>query len=177
MVLRPIQNKLILSIVLVHLTSGCENHTTQLALEAADRQAQQNTVMADLNKEVAAGVQHLVTADAQARQDILTVHHDLQSERTRLDTGWNKLDAERRDIAGQRRTESMVASIATLVGGPLLLIVLLGFCWYVLTASCDRDDMDRQLNEILIQEILPPEPQRLCGGEPFPQLLDDLSKQ
>ena len=65
--------------------------------------------MAELNKEVAGGTHRLVEADAQARKEIVGVHRDLQAERTRLDTGWNALEQERQQIAGQRRTESMLA--------------------------------------------------------------------
>ena len=45
---------------------GCDDKATKIAREAADRQAQQNTAMADLNKEVASGTHKLVEADAQA---------------------------------------------------------------------------------------------------------------
>ena len=72
---------------LVILTSGCDDRATQIAREAANRQAQQNTAMADLNKEVASGTHQLVEADAQTRKEIVGVHHELQAERTRLDTG------------------------------------------------------------------------------------------
>ena len=98
-------------IVLVILISGCDDRATQIAREAANRQAQQNTAMADLNKEVASGTHQLVEADAQARKEIVGVHHELQAERTRLDTGWNSLEQERRQIAGQRRTESMLVPV------------------------------------------------------------------
>ena len=74
----------ILSITLLAATHGCDKKATQIAREAADRQAQQNTAMAQLNKEVASGSHQLVEADAQARQEIVGVHHDLQAERTRL---------------------------------------------------------------------------------------------
>ena len=59
---------------------GCDDRVTQVAREAANRQAQQNTVMAELHQEVAAGTRELVAADAKARGDIVGVHHDLQSD-------------------------------------------------------------------------------------------------
>src|SRR3954447_14007693 len=108
---------LILSITLLAATNGCDDRVSQIAREAADRQAQQNTEMAQLNKEVASGSHQLVEADAKARQDIVGVHHDLQSERTRLDTSWSELESERREIAGQRRTESMLVSLSSAIGG------------------------------------------------------------
>jgi hypothetical protein len=144
---------------------------TRIAREAADRQAQQNTAMAELNKEVAGGTRRLVGADAQARKEIVGVHRDLQAERSRLDTNWNALETERRQIAGQRRTESMLVPATQILGGTALAIVLLGFCWYALVASRRSDDTDAQLNELLIGEILPDGPPLLVSGEPSPSLL------
>ena len=55
------------------VTNGCDN-STQIAREAADRQAEQNRQMAQLNKEVAAGTHRLVEADAKTRQELIGVH-------------------------------------------------------------------------------------------------------
>src|SRR6478672_561417 len=145
-------------LLLIVLINGCSDQTTRIAREAADRQAQQNTAMADLNKEVASGTHQLVEADAQARKEIVGVHHELQSERSRLDTGWNSLEEERRRIAGERTTQSMFVAIAPLIGGTVLLIVLLGFCWYALAAARDDDGTVVELNEMLVHEILRDEP-------------------
>src|SRR5215216_4653667 len=101
----------ILSIILFAATHGCDDKATQIAREAADRQAQQNTEMAQLTKEVASGSHQLVEADAKARQEIVGVHHDLQAERTRLDTSWYALEQERKGIATQRRTESLLIPV------------------------------------------------------------------
>src|SRR5437868_5789183 len=167
----------ILAIVLpLAATHGCEDKTSQIAREAADRQAQQNTEMAELNKEVASGSHQLVEADANARKEIVGVHHELQSERTRLDTCWGQLEEERRQIASDRRTESMLVPVAKLVGGVSLIVVLLGFCWYALVAARRGDDTDAQLNELLIGEILP-EQQSLLSVHQEPQSLLGRSRQ
>ena len=152
----------ILSIVLLAATHGCDDRATQIAREAADRQAQQNTEMAQLNKEVASGTHELVESDAKARQDIVGVHHDLQAERTRLDKSRSELESERREIARQRRTESMLIPVA----GVMLLVVLLSFCWYALVASRRSENSDAQLTELLIREILPDEPSLLSSKLP-----------
>ena len=149
------------------MINGCDDRATQIAREAADRQAQQNTAMAELNKEVASGTHQLVEADAQARKEIVGVHRDLQAERTRLDTGWSELEDERRQIAGQRRTESMLAPVTPLVGGFLLTAMLLGFCWFALVRACRRDDSDAELNELLIHEILTDAPSLALDGSPL----------
>jgi hypothetical protein len=154
---------LILWIVLSILTSGCDDRTTQIAREAADRQAQQNNAMSELTKEIATGSHELVEADAQARQEIVGVHRDLQAERTRLDTGWNALETERQRIAGQRRIESMLGSLATLVGGLLLVVVLLGFCWYAIGAAHSDEDLHFRLNDYLVSEVLAADLPRLSA--------------
>jgi hypothetical protein len=157
-------------IVLVILISGCDDRATQIAREAANRQAQQNTAMADLNKEVAGGTHQLVEADAQARKEILGVHHELQAERTRLDTGWNSLEQERRQIASQRRTESILVPVIEAGGLLALVIALLGFCWYALVSCRNSHDTDAQLNELLIHEFLPDESTRLSSSHSWPLL-------
>lgn len=103
------------------LTTGCtDERVTEIAREAANRQAQQNVAMAELNKEVASGTKRFVEADAQSRKEIASVHRELQAERTRLDTGWNDLEAERKNIASQRRSESLLVPIAQSASGVLL---------------------------------------------------------
>jgi hypothetical protein len=148
------QRTWILGILLMSLASGCDERATQIALDAADRQAQQNTAMVELNKEVAGGAHQLVEADAKARGEMVTVHRELQAERTRLDSGWTVLDQERLAVANQRRTESMLVPAISLIGNMLLVIVLLGFCWYALVASRHGDGTEAQLNELLVSEFL-----------------------
>jgi hypothetical protein len=157
-------------IILLMLISGCDDRVTQIAREAANRQAQQNTAMADLNKEVAGGTHHLVEADAQTRKEIVGVHHELQAERTRLDTGWNSLEQERRQIAGERRTESMLAPTIQAGGILALALVLLGFCWYAIGASRRSEGSVVELNELLVREILPDESTRLFPSRVSPLL-------
>src|SRR3954471_21065160 len=111
-------------IIVPILLSGCDDRATQIAREAADRQAQQNTAMAKV-----------VEADAQAHKEIIGVHHELQAERTQLSAGWNKLEDERRKIAGERRTESMLVSVTQLVGAGVLVGLVLTFCWLVLFSA------------------------------------------
>ncbi len=163
---------IIKSLAFAVLVCGCDDRATQIAREAANRQAQQNTEMANLNKEVAGGTHRLVEEDAQARKEIIGVHHELQSERSRLDTGWNALEEERRRIAGQRVTQSAFAAIASFLGGVALLIVLLGFCWYALFASHNGNVGSGELNELLIHELAHDEHARLTTDGISTSLLD-----
>src|SRR4051794_3653286 len=170
----PEPKHLIPWIVLI-LMSGCDDRVTQVAREAADRQAQQNIEMAQLNKEVASGSHQLVEADAKARQEIVGVHHDLQSERTRLDTSWSELESERRKIAGQRRTESMLVSLSSVIGAVSLVVTLFGFCWYALVSARRDDGTDSQLNELLVQELLGEQPLKLPVDQSQTGLLGHFS--
>lgn len=139
---------------LLILSQGCSDQAAKVALDAADRQAQQNTAMAELNKEVAIGTHQLVEADAQARKDMVTVHHDLQQERSRLDAGWSELNGERHTIAGERKTESLFVSAATLAGSVLLVVLLLGFCRHILAAAQQDGASTAELQELLVNEVL-----------------------
>jgi hypothetical protein len=152
------------------LTSGCDNRATQIAREAANRQARQNAAMADLNKEVASGTQQLVAADAQARKEIVGVHRDLQTERTRLDTSWNALEKERRQIASQRLTESVLVPVIQSGGLLVLVIAVLGFCWYALGNRHDAGYSNAEFNELLVRELLPDDAARRLPGYGCPLL-------
>ena len=154
-----------LILILLTLMSGCDDRATRIAREAADRQAQQNTAMAKLNQEVASGTHQLVAADAEARKEIVVVHHDLQAERSKLDTSWTSLEDERREIAGQRRTESWLSAMTTIIGGILLAAMLLGFCWHAVFAATHVDSL-AELNELLVAEIISDEPRFGTGESP-----------
>lgn len=144
-----------LLIVMSLTTIGCSAEATRVAREAADRQAQQNTAMTELNKEVARGSHRLVEADAQARHDMVGVHHDLQAERSRLDSRWSTLDSERQQLVSDRRTESLVVTVAPLIGGGLAVATLVGFCWWLLVSAAADRRVDARLNEVLLAEVLP----------------------
>jgi hypothetical protein len=157
----------VLIILSISLLSGCDEESAQIAREAANRQAQQNTVMADLNKEVAGGTRRLVESDAHARQEIIGVHRDLQDERRRLDINWNSLEQERQLMAGQRRTESLLVPIAQSAGLVSVVFVLLGFCWHAVAAARRNEASDSQLNELLIGEMLHDQPLLLADTKNF----------
>ncbi|MEX2306903.1 MAG: hypothetical protein WD738_04895 [Pirellulales bacterium] len=64
----------------------------------------------------------------------------------------------------------MLVPVTKLVGGLVLVVVLLGFCWYALMAGHRSDDAD-QLNEHLIQVILSDEPPLLSTSLRRPSLI------
>jgi hypothetical protein len=136
------------------MLSGCESRDVQLAREAANRQAQQNTEMTTLNKEVASGAHQLVAADAQARKEIINVHHELQAERSRLDTSHDALEKERQNIASERQTDSILTALAPLFSTVVLVVVLLGFCWSMTVAAHRRESSDFDVSDLLVRELV-----------------------
>jgi hypothetical protein len=161
--------------ILPILVGSCNYSSTQIAREAADRQAQQNTVMAELNEEVASGTRRLVDADAQARQEIVSVHRDFQAERRQLDTNWNALEEERRQMADRRQTESLLVPVAYYAGLVAVLTALLGFCWYVVVAANRSDHTDQELNAVLIETILADQEELLANDATKRTLLGSSS--
>ena len=152
--LKTLRTSMVSMTLLLSLATGCsDDRVAQVATQAADRQAEQNNTMAKLQQDVATGAQKLVAADADARHEIVAVHHDLQAERGRLDAGWNLLEDDRKQLASERRTESILVPAIELLGGFLLVATLLGFCWYVLVRQRSETVTDADLNELLVQEL------------------------
>lgn len=147
--------------LLTSLLSGCDEQATEIAREAADRQARQNEVMADLQGEVARGTRRLAEADAQSRQEFLGIHHDLQAERGRLDSAWQDVEQQRQQLAGHRRTESLLVPLFQSAGVVLLAALVLGFSWYALVAAHRHDTSEGELNELLLGEFISDEPRLL----------------
>jgi hypothetical protein len=148
--------------IFAHLTTaslliavnGCDDRATHIAREAADRQAQQNTAMTDLNKEVSHGSRDLVAADARARQEVLAVHRDLQSERMRLDASREEVESERKRLAAERQLESLLVPVLSTAGVWAVTLLVLGFCWRALVRAQEDTITDLELNEILVTEVL-----------------------
>jgi len=152
----------VIPIITLLLLIGCnDERVVAISREAADRQAQQNQLISDLNKELAAGSRELVAADAKAREKMVDVHRELQSERQRLDTGWTSLEHQRQQVASRRRTESLLAPAIQNFGVAVVVALVLGFSWYALVASRNATVSDAELSNMLIEEILSNQPTTL----------------
>ncbi|QDU89609.1 hypothetical protein Pla175_30020 [Pirellulimonas nuda] len=150
---------LLLSLMLLLASVGCEDdRVTQVAREAADRQAAQNEAMASVTRE-----------SAEATRQIVAVHSDLQAERRELSGGWNDLESERRQIAQQRRTESALALAVRGAGVVLIVLLTLGVVAILLLGQ-RQDDGNQELVALVVRESL-------RSGSPFPELLRGDSTQ
>lgn len=150
---------LILPATVLLSASGCDDErVAKIATEAADRQAEQNTTMAKLQQEVAAGSKSLVEESAAARQDLLSAHHELYDERTALNDGWNDLEAQRQEIDRNRRGGALLLDIGKALVGLLVVFSVLGFCRQVLRGSGEPDAGDVELQELLVDQLVASHP-------------------
>ncbi len=151
---RPSTTPTALALAALLTISGCDNREAEIAREAADRQAEQNRTMAQLQQEVAVGTRRLAENDARARQQALEVHHDLQGERSQMTDGWDSLEAERQTIARQRRTDSFLAALVTGGGAAVAALFALAFAWLALLGQRRQDDAAESFCELLAEDLL-----------------------
>ncbi len=163
---RTIRCNVLLALLGLSLLVGCDEEdrhkqVAEVANRAADRQAQQNSEMVRLNREVAEGTRRMVTADAEARKEVIVVHQELQAERAALHEGFDKLETERKQIAGQRRTESVLVPALKTIGGAVVATVVVVFCLLLLTGLRNKDADDTELSELLIHDLVSDRPRLL----------------
>ena len=132
-----------------------------MAETAADRQADQNREMSQLNREVAEGTKLLVEADANSREDFVALQRDIQTEQAEVGKQRDQLESERRSIAGERLRESILAPILANLGPLLVCALVLVFCaLLVFGLYSDKGEGD-VVAELLIDEIVAERPTRL----------------
>ncbi len=168
----------ILSFVILLLTiPGCLKNDPQLTawqeqqVEHAQQQAAENT----------AAARALVEADAQARQDLTALQHDLQTERAKVGRQRDSLEIERKHLAAERQRAPIIAAAIQRVGFLAVAALPLLLCWLLLRAPYG-DPSATELEELLIlgfaDETSPLSP---TGGlfaalpQSVPKALDDKS--
>ncbi len=149
-------------ILLILLATGCSSSDDRLIRHVAEsnrQQAQQNSEMAKVHREVAEGTSRLVEAVAESRKEMVPMESDLQEQRAQL-------DKERRSIANERHRESLLAPVVSNVGLMLVAALPLVLCWYLLHGlRTPNEDVSEVLIQNLVSEQLalqsPPDQQRI----------------
>ena len=172
----PLAKTILTSLTLITTLTvqGCDNREAEIAREAADRQADQNREMIRLNREVAAGTSRLVIEDAKARQQALRVQSQLQSERAGLSEGWGQLEAERKQLADARRTDSALAALVSGGAATLSALVALSLAWIALHRGDPADDLAASVCTLIMDDgVSPSDPTLIsaCRGR-FPSAGD-----
>ena len=152
--------------------TGCREkdryrEVAEVATQAADRQAQQNTEMARVQREVAEGTRRMVEADAEARKEIVVVHQEIQAERATLSDSFSKLETERKEIAQERRTESVLVPAVRVIGGAAVAVAVVLFCLALLVGLRRSDAIDSDVSELLISELVSEHPRLLTATNRF----------
>jgi hypothetical protein len=149
-------------LVLIAINGGCDSidqRAVQIATESAERQAEQNQVIADLGRKTSESQRRIVEAVASSRSELVELQKDVAEQR-------KQLDAERKAIASERRYESFLAEIAGPAGWTVLAALPLVLCWLALSdLRASRSD-DHVICQLLVDEFLPAQPNnRLSAPE------------
>ena len=164
-------------IPLITLTLGCveDERLANMAQDATQRQAEQNHAMAQQNRELVEASKRLVEAHAQTRQEFINLNRDLQAQQAETARQHTALEAERRQIAQQRRWDSLLAATLTSMTVLLACLLPLVVAIYALWASREEAASDAELAELLTREMVAEQPVLLARHD-IPALTDDQKR-
>lgn len=136
---------------------GCdENPPDRTAARLAERvthdQAEQNKRLADATKSLTQGSQQLVSAEAKARQEVISLQRDLRQDQADIGRQRDALEAERRQIASQRLTESAWSAMLFAVGVLLACLAPLVLAGMTLVGLW-RSPSDEELHDVLVEHL------------------------
>ena len=149
-----------LLITLIVLMIGCDDdaRVAKMACEQAARQAQQSQQMAKLQQEVAQGSRELVEADANARHECTALQRDLRTDQAEVGRQRDVLENERRQIAAERRWESMLGPAITNTAILLACLLPLLLCFAVFRSLRTPEHAEEALSALLVQELVNDQP-------------------
>ena len=152
---------LLIGLLLAPMTIGCDqnenNRLAEMAERCAERQAEQTRQMTELQHELLEGSRNLVDADAQSRQEMVDLVHDVQDERAKVDQQRDRLEGERRDLATQRQRAPIIAAAITNAALILACVLPLVVCWHLLARPIDPTD-DQLVAEFLLEDLVADRP-------------------
>jgi hypothetical protein len=164
-----------LLIAMMLAASGCRSDENRRIAELAERQLErqdeQNRRIAEMQHEVAEGSRRLVESEAEARQDMITMHRDVQTERSVVGQQRDALEQDRRTLATQRHRDPIIAQAILQIGLLAACLSPLLVCWLLLRQPVEPAD-DREIAELLIGELISSD-RTLLAGDPVPPKLEE----
>ena len=169
---RRIANPLALALALAMV--GCgespdmrDQRLAEFARHSMNEQQKQNARIADQSKAVvdeshqlAQAAKELVNLDAQARRELLAAQSDLTSQLAQqqsvVDAKRDELEQERREIAGRRNRDPIIASAIQYTGLILGCLAPLAICAFVIRQMQSQEPDHAAVAELLIQELTMP---------------------
>jgi len=159
-------------IAAVLIGNGCseDERLARMAQDAVEQQRSQNQEMTRLNREVAEGMKRLVESENESRKELTSLQRDVQRQQADVGVRRDRLESERKHIAGQRYRESILAPL--LFHGSLLIVCALPLllAWYLLHSwRCEAQD-DIAIGELLIEELTSDQPTLLPQRSAMPSI-------
>lgn len=163
-------------VILTVLVTGCDEdpRIVQLSREAAERQARQSQQMAQLSRQTAEGAKLLVESDAQSRKELIVAQQNLHAQQAEIGRQRDQLEAERKEIANERRWDSIVGQAIISTGVLLACLLPLLLAWQLLR-TVHHENPDGELTGMLIAELASPDPRLLPPASLPPPVLDARS--
>ena len=146
------------------------SRVAELATQQLERQADQNRRMSELQQEVASGSRDLVEADANARQEMVTLQREMQTERNEIGHQRDQLEAERREIADRRNRDPIIAAAITRVAFVVVSLLPLLICWLLLQQKVEPADKN-EITELLLDDLVSSEPRLMPPAKTDPAKL------
>jgi VIT1/CCC1 family predicted Fe2+/Mn2+ transporter len=173
---RPIWMALpLLALIAIGCSSGDER-LVELSRESTNRQAEQNRLVENNNRQVLEATNRLVEADAKSRTENNELHRQIESEKSGIDEQRDALEQERRQIAAERTRDPIIAESIQAAAGLIAAMLPLLVCLFLLRGLFQRPD-DETLAEVLIEDLVSqhpllsePEAASLPGTDGAPRL-------
>ena len=151
----------------VESTDMRDQRLAEFARQSMAEQQKQNARIADQSKAVvdeshqlAQAAKELVNLDAQARRELLAAQSSLTSQLTQqqsvVDAKRDELEQERREIAGRRNRDPIIASAIKHTGLILGCLAPLAVCAFVIRQMQAQEPDHAAVAELLIQELTIP---------------------
>ena len=136
-----------IALSLLLLTIGCSD-------ERQLRQWQQQQVeqLLEQTHQNAEAARALVEADTKARQELVAMQHDLQSDQHELGRQRDSLDADRKEVTQARERVPLLAMALQGLAGLLLCGAALAVCVYLLR-GLSNDTGAEELEDLLVLEV------------------------
>lgn len=148
----------VFTLFLVVFSAGCdEDELLELAKRHNLSEQERNRLMAELHGKVAEGSKEMVASDAVARKELVTLHREVQAERAEFGKQRDALERDRKELAAERKRDSLTASAILTLGTLAACLAPLVICGYLLRTPPSEAD-DSQVAELLLSDVIAAQP-------------------
>lgn len=169
------------ALLMLLATIGCspaadlrDQRLAEFAEQSVEQQAKQNEHLArqsqavvEQSQRLAEAGRELVAQDAAARREMVSAQHDLNTQlnqqRAAIDLGRDDLEQDRRQIAGERHRDPIVAASIQTAGLILACLLPLLVCVFIIWQMGRHEPVDAVVAELLTCELVSDQPRLLPG--------------